>query len=140
MSLNNKFLANSPIAPSRILSNGNAATPKEFKRIIPEVSPATALHRLREGALLVDVRNSAEIESAAYDVPDIVVLPLPEFEDRYAELPPDRELIIACRGGVRSARATNFLLGKGYERVSNLAGGILRWFAEGLPTTGNPNH
>jgi len=38
-----------------------------------------------------------------------------------------------CRAGVRSATAAAILTGLGFERVSNLEGGMLDWREAGLP-------
>jgi molybdopterin/thiamine biosynthesis adenylyltransferase len=45
----------------------------------------------------------------------------------------DRELVIYCRSGARSGRATAGLLQLGYTNVVNMAGGILEWQANNLP-------
>lgn len=101
-----------------------------------EVCPTSARRLIEEGAMLVDVRERAEIERLAFDVPGVVILPLSEFEQRFAELPRDRELVIACQSGGRSLKATYFLLYKGYTQVSNLEGGIAKWASKGFPTKG----
>lgn len=98
---------------------------------VPEIDVQEAQHRLEEGALLVDVREADEYRQAR--IPGSLLLPLSEFQARYAELPQDRPLILQCRSGVRSARATEFLLGRGYRDVANLAGGILAWKSAELP-------
>jgi rhodanese-related sulfurtransferase len=41
-----------------------------------------------------------------------------------------------CRGGGRSAQATNILQQAGFKSVANLTGGMLRWRAEGHPVKG----
>ena len=98
-----------------------------------DIDPQTALARATAGSLFVDVREQDEVAQAAYDVPGMTVLPLSELTDRFAELPKDRELIMACRSGGRSMRALQFLQAQGYTQVVNLEGGILRWQAEGHP-------
>ena len=80
-----------------------------------EVCPTTTRRLLAEGALLVDVRERSEIERLAFDVPEIVVMPLSEFEQRFAELPRDRQLVMVCQTGARSLKATYFLMYQGYE-------------------------
>lgn len=97
-----------------------------FQTLAPEIDLQAAHERAKENALFVDVREWNEILQAAYDVPNVVILPMSEWEARYTDLPKDRELIIVCRGGGRSLRATEFLLRRGYQRVANLRGGILR--------------
>jgi rhodanese-related sulfurtransferase len=101
-----------------------------------ELDPVTALEHLAAGALLVDVREPDEVAFASYDVANIALVPLSDFAATSHTLPKDRELIMACRSGGRSARAMQFLLDSGYEQVVNLNGGILRWQAEGHPTKG----
>ena len=102
-----------------------------------EVCPTTTLRMSREGALLVDVRERDEIDSLAFDVPDLLVMPMSEFERRCAELPRDRDLVMVCRVGERSLKATYFLMYQGYTRVANMEGGIAKWARKGFPVKGN---
>ena len=88
-----------------------------------EVCPTTTRRLIAEGALLVDVRERAEVAQAAFDVPGVLLLPLSEFEQRFAELPRDRELVLVCQVGERSLKATYFLMYQGYTRVANMEGG-----------------
>jgi rhodanese-related sulfurtransferase len=101
-----------------------------------EVCPTTTRRLIGEGALLVDVRERAEVAQVAFDVPDLVVMPLSEFEQRFAELPRDRELVMVCETGARSLKATYFLMYQGYTRVANMDGGINKWASKGFPIRG----
>jgi rhodanese-related sulfurtransferase len=101
-----------------------------------EVCPTTTRRLLGEGTLLVDVRERAEVARLAFDVPGVVVLPLSEFEQRFAELPRDRDLVLACESGPRSLKATYFLMFQGYTRVANMDGGIQKWARKGFPIQG----
>jgi rhodanese-related sulfurtransferase len=101
-----------------------------------EIDPTTALERIAAGALLVDVREPDETAQASYEVANLELMPLSDFAAQSHTLPKDRELIMACRSGGRSARAMQFLLDSGYETVVNLNGGIMRWQAEGHPMKG----
>lgn len=103
-----------------------------------EVCPTTTRRLLAEGALLVDVRERHEIERLAFDVPGAVVMPLSEFEQRFAELPRDRQLVMVCQTGARSLKATYFLMYQGYAQVANMEGGICKWASKGFPITGAP--
>jgi rhodanese-related sulfurtransferase len=102
-----------------------------------EVCPTTTRRLLGEGALLVDVREHAEVARLAFDVPGVVVMPLSEFEQRFAELPRDRDLVLACASGPRSLKATYFLMFQGYTRVANMDGGIQKWARKGFPIEGD---
>ena len=68
----------------------------------------------------------------------MVNIPLRQFEDRWQEVPRDRDVILACAVGVRSLKATYFLMYQGYDRVMNMNPGIARWRERGFPITGSP--
>jgi len=89
-----------------------------------------------EGALLVDVRERSEVAELAFDVPGIVNIPLSEFEQRFAELPRERELILVCAGGQRSLKAAYYLIYQGYPLVANMADGMAKWLRKGFPVKG----
>lgn len=97
----------------------------------PEIDVREAQRRVQEGALLLDVREQEEFDEAR--IPGSQLLPLSAFMQRYeAELPRDREIVVHCRSGKRSAQATEFLRQNGYDAV-NVAGGILAWREAELP-------
>jgi adenylyltransferase/sulfurtransferase len=81
---------------------------------------------------LVDVREPHEYEICR--IPGAVLIPLTQLPARLAEIDPDREVILQCKVGVRSARATAFLQRQGFAGARNLAGGILAWIDEVDPT------
>lgn len=107
--------------------------------LVNEICPTTTQSWVKKGALLVDVREKDELEQLAFDVPNIVNIPLSEFEMRYKELPVDKELVIVCRGGGRSLRAAGFLINNGYDplKVVNMKHGIIRWAQKGFLTKGD---
>ena len=85
------------------------------------------------GALIVDVREPNEyVQLRARGA---VLLPLGRLNNRVKDLPRDREILLMCRTGGRSANATQFLAASGFENVTNVDGGILAWHNAGLPTT-----
>lgn len=98
---------------------------------VPEVTPAEAAARQRAGALLLDVREPDEWRAAR--IPGARLIPLHELPSRLAELDPQREIIVVCRSGNRSAHATAYLQRAGFARVANLAGGLIAWSRAGLP-------
>lgn len=94
------------------------------------ITPLEAAARLESGAVLIDVREQDEWD--AVRAPNATLIPLSEFQLRYAEMPKDKEIVLICAGGVRSAQAAQFAAGHGYQ-VLNLEGGIKAWMADGLP-------
>ncbi|WP_232337470.1 rhodanese-like domain-containing protein [Deinococcus arboris] len=97
-----------------------------------DVTPQEGQRRVQAGALLVDVREQSEYNEVHAEGAQL--LPLSELEARYQELPQDRELVMICRSGARSARAGEFLKERGYGQVVNLAGGTMAWVEGGLPS------
>lgn len=73
---------------------------------------------------LLDVRTP--MEHAAHAIEGSVLLPVQELSFRMNELPRDREIVVYCRVGNRSAFAAAALSRMGYN-VRNLEGGILSW-------------
>ncbi|MEX1193054.1 MAG: rhodanese-like domain-containing protein [Brumimicrobium sp.] len=104
---------------------------------VKEICPTTTQSWLKEGALLVDVREKNEVDQLAYVAENLVHIPLSEFEDRFSELPKDKKIVMACRSGARSLRAANFLQNHGYDQVVNMQHGMIRWAEKGFPTKGD---
>jgi molybdopterin/thiamine biosynthesis adenylyltransferase/rhodanese-related sulfurtransferase len=100
---------------------------------VPEITPIEAAARLKKNEIdIIDVREPHELQIAKY--PKVTAIPLGELGDHLATLPRDRDLVLACRTGVRSAKAVQQLQAAGFTRVWNLAGGIHRWIEEVDPT------
>jgi molybdopterin/thiamine biosynthesis adenylyltransferase/rhodanese-related sulfurtransferase len=99
---------------------------------LPELGPRAlrAMLDAGEDLLLLDVREPFEAEIAR--IPGARLIPLGQLEARLAELDPwrVRDVVVHCRTGGRSRRACELLRSKGFERVSNLAGGIEAWALE----------
>jgi len=100
---------------------------------VPEITPREAAARLQRGEIeIVDVREPHELTIAAY--PKVTHVPLGQIAEHLDSLPRDRDLVLACRTGVRSARAVQQLQAAGFTRVWNLVGGIHRWIDEVDPS------
>ena len=75
--------------------------------------------------LLVDVREQDESEIVSIGG---TLIPLSQLTIRFQEIPQDKEVVVYCRSGVRSANAIRFLAEQhGYTNLINLKGGILGW-------------
>ncbi|HXX89013.1 MAG TPA: rhodanese-like domain-containing protein [Acidimicrobiales bacterium] len=97
------------------------------------VGPDEASALVRAGALLVDVREVDEWRAG--HAPEARHLPLGDLGARLDSLPADRRLVVVCRSGSRSVRATAALVHAGYDAV-NLDGGMRAWAAAGRPVQG----
>lgn len=76
--------------------------------------------------LLLDVRTQQEFDMLGH-IPEAVLLPIQELEARLSELDPERETVVICEHGVRSAHAASFLLYKGFRNISHLSTGMAEW-------------
>jgi rhodanese-related sulfurtransferase len=94
-----------------------------FQNITPEQLGERLCDR-QDDFLLLDVRTPQE--HAAQAIEGSYLLPVQELQFRASELPKNKEIIVYCRVGNRSAFASEFLSRLGY-RVKNLEGGILAW-------------
>jgi len=103
-----------------------------------EVCPTSTQDLIRDGALLVDVREPSEVEAVAFDVPNIVNIPKSQLEQRWSELPRDGQLVMVCQTGERSLKATYFLQFHAYENVAKMSNGLGKWARRGFPIKGKP--
>ena len=78
--------------------------------------------------LLLDVRTPREWEVCRIEGAHLI--PLYELGHRWQELDTEREIIVYCHHGHRSARAVDFLRRAGLKQVRNLTGGIDAWSRE----------
>ena len=77
---------------------------------------------LQPDQLLLDVRNPAELQTAGA-FPNAINIPVDELRARMAELPKDKEILVACQVGLRGHVAYRMLSNCGF-RVRNLSGGF----------------
>ena len=81
----------------------------------------------RQSVQVLDVRESSELESPLDRLAGAQVIPLEQLRDRCDELSQQSPIVCLCRSGRRSAMAVSILQRSGFERVANIAGGMLRW-------------
>lgn len=91
----------------------------------------TFKQRLDEGwePFVLDVRGASEADLVSFDFVDHLH-PHSSITEIAADLPKDREIVIHCRSGARSAMACMQLAGLGFGQLYNLEGGILAWARE----------
>ena len=96
---------------------------------IHQITPQQLKARLDAGddLFLLDVREPFESEICSIGgelIPKDTVL------TNLERLPRDKEIVVYCRSGGRSQWVAEHLQRAGFEQLSNLAGGILRWSDE----------
>ena len=97
---------------------------------VPTIEISQVPDPLPEGLTVLDVREPVEWQHGHVD--GAVHIPLGQVPERVGELPTDRQVLVVCKVGGRSAQATAYLRGQGVEAV-NLAGGMLDWAGAGRP-------
>jgi rhodanese-related sulfurtransferase len=91
---------------------------------VKSITPGELAQRLDNGAtpFLLDVREPDELVDDGC-IAGSVNIPMGEVEDRLGEIPTDREVVVYCHVGARSAYITKKLNALGYDRAVNLTGG-----------------
>ncbi len=91
----------------------------------------TELRTLLDGpftGLLIDVREPDE--HAIARIEGARLIPLRSLPEMITSLPADCDIYVHCKSGMRSARAVEMLLERGFTRAKNVAGGIDAWLSE----------
>jgi sulfur dioxygenase len=100
-----------------------------------EIRP-TALEEVLHRVQVVDVREPGEFDGPLGHLAPARSIPLGALAARADELDRTRPVVAVCRSGARSAQAVTLLQKAGFAEVANLAGGMLRWRADGYGVTG----
>lgn len=100
-----------------------------------EISPVELKRRLdaAEPTAILDVREAWEHELCA--IPGARLIPMDQLQGRVDELDPEREVVVYCHHGQRSAAVVQWLRRKGIPAV-NLRDGIDGWAVEVDPALG----
>ena len=93
-----------------------------------QINPGEVAQRLSDGwaPFVLDVRNETEAAIASLEQTDLLC-PHDALERVVKQLPTDREILVYCRSGGRSAYACAWLEAQGFESTYNLDGGINEW-------------
>lgn len=83
--------------------------------------------------VVLDVRTPAEFAGGHLKNALNIDLKAADFADRLDKLDKKGVYLVYCRGGARSLRAMGLMKDKGFIRVNDLEGGILKWQDAGLP-------
>jgi len=93
---------------------------------VPEIQAEDLKSRLDHGEnlFLLDVREEYE-----YEISNIGghLIPLPQLPRRLHELNAGQEIVALCKMGPRGVKAVELLQRSGFDKVSNLRGGIHAW-------------
>ncbi len=92
-------------------------TGEEFQRLMND-----------ENTVIVDVRTQGEWDGGYIDGADLLLdYSSPDFEEQIMKLDPSKTYLVYCRSGNRSAKACKIMSAKGFDKVYNLSGGIIKY-------------
>ena len=97
-------------------------TPKELKARLDAGDPVE----------IIDVREDWEV--ARGTLAEATHIPMNDVPDELERIPQDKDVVIICHSGSRSATVIDWLQAQGYQNLYNLDGGILRWKKEVDPS------
>jgi molybdopterin/thiamine biosynthesis adenylyltransferase/rhodanese-related sulfurtransferase/molybdopterin converting factor small subunit len=114
---------------------GITQTQTETKPTMEEITATELKQRLDRGddIQIIDVREPHEYEIG--QIPNSKLIPLGQVLNRMNEIDPERETVVHCKMGGRSAKAIDALQRSGFTgKLINLAGGITAWSNEVDPS------
>ena len=99
-----------------------------------DIAPRALAQRIASGSgpMLVDIREPWEFEFNR--LPGARLIPGSTLSAGQVELPRDRDVVLYCHSGRRSAHWLNVLRSQGFERISHLRGGIDAWSVDVDPS------
>ena len=122
------------------MSNSVAELVTRAKARIENLPPEEVAREAAEGAVLVDLREPAELErdgmiEGAIHAPRGMLEFYADPNSPYHrdELDPSRRIVLYCASGGRSALGAVALAELGYADVAHLDGGIKAWRTDGRP-------
>jgi len=85
---------------------------------------------------MLDVREQSEWNEV--HMPGATLIPLGQLANRLKDLPKDKEIVVVCRSGNRSATGRDILKQAGFTSVTSMAGGMNDWQAKGFAVATGP--
>jgi rhodanese-related sulfurtransferase len=104
----------------------------EARSSLDRLAPGEAFRVCKDGALLVDTRSGDEQREQGL-IPGALHHPLSVVLWRLDELPRDTRVVLICRHGLSSSLVAAQLQELGFERATDVIGGVEGWRAAGLP-------
>lgn len=116
-----------PSPASQPNQSSNSQSPTTETKTYQNISAKELNNWLNTGKdiLLIDVREPSEFKDGY--LKGAVNIPLGQLENRLQEIPKEKDVVVYCRSGRRSAEASGILVKNGYQKVFNLEGGIMNW-------------
>lgn len=121
----------SSIQSERYLYNCETEEPKQstMKEYPLEIDVMQTQELLKDkDTFLLDVREDFELNICKIE--QSVHMPMNDIPNNLDKLPTDQHILVQCHHGGRSRSVMNFLHSNGFDKVSNVSGGIDAWATE----------
>lgn len=89
------------------------------------VNPKDIAHLLKSGSKLIDVREDWEVEKGS--IKGSINIPMNELVKNPEQLDKNSKYIFYCKSGIRSENVCESLEDEGFQNISQLNGGYLRY-------------
>lgn len=99
--------------------------------MIRNIDSETAKKHYDNNIEFLDIREQHEFDQAR--IPGSSLLPMSQINARFQEIPKDKEVVVYCRTGSRSASLLGQLATLGYNNLMNLENGIVDWHQKQFP-------
>ena len=98
--------------------------------MIQEIDVKTLNEKIsnKDNFVLLDVRTDSEYFFS--NIEGAIHIPMNDIPNKLNTIDKNKEIIVQCKSGKRSAKVCQFLLNNNYENVKNLKGGIIAWANE----------
>lgn len=87
-------------------------------------------YKAEKGAILLDVRTKPEFVEERIPGSKLIDIYSPDFKSQIEKLDKSKTYYVYCRSGSRSGSAMRLMNQMGFEKVYNLAGGIISWHGD----------
>ncbi|MDP4083644.1 MAG: rhodanese-like domain-containing protein [Bacillota bacterium] len=73
----------------------------------------------------IDVRTPGEFKGRS--IKEFKNIPLDQLTNKVSSLSKEKEVVVICQSGMRSARAAKILKKLGFQKITNVKGGMSAW-------------
>jgi rhodanese-related sulfurtransferase len=98
------------------------------------IEAAEKMIRENPGIQILDVRTPAEFAAGHLEGAVNYNINAPEFADNLAKLDKEKDVVVYCAAGGRSAKASGQMNTLGFKKVHDMSGGMNAWRAAGKKT------
>lgn len=127
-------------AGSYLYAIPSAAEPRPHTQIIKDITPQEAYSLIQKNKnnrnfAVLDVRTPTEFRDGHIEGAMNIDYYTPTFKQDLQGLDKTKVYLLYCRTARRSRTTLEMMREIGFQEVYHMVGGIVRWKAEGLPTT-----